>query len=115
MRLSFSQKLWLPLILSLICLTGVSVYSAFQTRGTQLEERKENLIEATALAIRVVRSYADQAAAGQMPVAEARMQALERIRKMRYGADGYFVVFNRRDFMMNVESGFCCELLVRSW
>jgi signal transduction histidine kinase len=50
-----------------------------------------------------------------MPVAEARMQALERIRKMRYGADGYFVVFNRRDFMMNVESGFCCELLVRSW
>lgn len=101
MRLSFNQKLWLPLILSLICLSGVSVYSASQARAIRLEERKENLIQATAIAISVVRSYADQAASGELSVADAKMEALERIRKMRYGDDGYFVVFDQRAIVVH--------------
>ena len=40
MKLSFVQRLWLPLILSLACLAGVSIYDAWQMRATRLEERK---------------------------------------------------------------------------
>jgi methyl-accepting chemotaxis protein len=94
MRLSFTQKLWLPLVLSLLCLSGMSVSDAFQTRALRLDERKTDLVHASEIALAVVKSYADQAAAGAMPEAEAQRGALERIRAMRYGADGYFVIFN---------------------
>jgi methyl-accepting chemotaxis protein len=94
MKLSFVQKLWLPLILSLLCLAGISIYNAYQTRAMQLGERKADLIHVSEGALSVVKTFADQAATGTMPVAEAQKRAMDAIRNMRYGADGYFVIVN---------------------
>ncbi|HEY1998666.1 methyl-accepting chemotaxis protein [Paraburkholderia sp.] len=94
MKLSFVQKLWLPLILSLVCLVGISIYNAYQTRETRLEERKTNLKHVTEIALTVAKGFGDQAAAGTMPVAEAQKRAMDSIRNMRYGADGYFQIVN---------------------
>jgi methyl-accepting chemotaxis protein len=94
MRLSFVQKLWLPLILSLVCLAGISVYNAYQTRETRLEERQGDLKHSAELALSVVTKLGDQAAAGTIPVAEAQKHAMELIRNMRYGEDGYFQIIN---------------------
>jgi methyl-accepting chemotaxis protein len=94
MKLSFVQKLWLPLILSLLCLAGISIYNAYQTRAMRLGERKADLIHVSESALSVVKTFADQAATGTMPVAEAQKRAMDAIRNMRYGENGYFVIFN---------------------
>ncbi len=41
-KLSFRQKLWLPLVISLIALTLISVFNAYQAREIRIEERKNN-------------------------------------------------------------------------
>ncbi|SIO60441.1 methyl-accepting chemotaxis protein [Paraburkholderia phenazinium] len=94
MKLSFVQKLWLPLILSLLCLAGISVYHAYQTREMQMDERKADLKHASEIALTVVKTFGDQAATGAVPVAEAQKRAMDSIRNMRYGMDGYFQIVN---------------------
>jgi methyl-accepting chemotaxis protein len=96
MKLSFIQKLWLPLVLSLLCLAGISIYNAYQTRGMRLDERKADLKHASEIALSVVKTFGDQVAAGSMPEAEAQKRAMDSIRKMRYGEYGYFTIFNSR-------------------
>ena len=92
MKLTFVQRLWLPLVLSLICLIGLSIATAFQSRQTRLDERKADLKHAAEIALSVVKNYADQADAGTMTVPEAQKAAMESLRNMRYGADGYFML-----------------------
>jgi methyl-accepting chemotaxis protein len=75
MKLSFVQKLWLPLILSLLCLAGISIYNAYQTREMRLDERKADLKHASEIALSVVKTFGDQATAGAMPVAEAQKRS----------------------------------------
>jgi methyl-accepting chemotaxis protein len=94
MKLSFVQKLWLPLVLSLLCLAGISIYSAYHGREVRLDERKEDLKHASEIALTVVKTFGDQAAAGSMPLAEAQKRAMDSIRNMRYGEYGYFTIFN---------------------
>jgi methyl-accepting chemotaxis protein len=94
MKLSFVQKLWLPLALSLLCLTGISIYSAYHGRDVRLDERKADLKHASEIALSVVKTFGDQAAAGSMPLAEAQKRAMDSIRNMRYGEDGYFTILN---------------------
>ncbi|HEX3634465.1 MAG TPA: cache domain-containing protein, partial [Paraburkholderia sp.] len=94
MKLSFVQKLWLPLVLSLLCLAGISIYNAYQTREMRLDERKADLKHASEIAQSVVKTFGDEAAAGAMPVAEAQKRALDSIRNIRYGAGGYFGILN---------------------
>ena len=43
-KLSFTQKLWLPLVISLIALLLVSVSAAYLSRETRIEERKNDLV-----------------------------------------------------------------------
>ncbi|ANB75257.1 methyl-accepting chemotaxis protein [Paraburkholderia phytofirmans] len=94
MKLSFAQKLWLPLILSLLCLAGISIYNAYQTREMRLDERKADLKHASEIALSVVKTFGDQVAAGSMSAAEAQKRAMDSIRNMRYGDNGYFVILN---------------------
>jgi methyl-accepting chemotaxis protein len=100
MKLSFVQRLWLPLILSLLCLAGVSIYNAYQTREMRLDERKTNLRNASEIALSVVKTLGDQAAAGSIPIAEAQKRAMDSVRKMRYGDNGYFVIINSQPTML---------------
>jgi methyl-accepting chemotaxis protein len=100
MKLSFVQKLWLPLLLSLLCLAGISVYNAYQTRETRLDERKADLKHASEIALSVVKTFGDQAAAGAMPVAQAQKDAMDSIRNMRYGEGGYFGIMNSQQILL---------------
>jgi methyl-accepting chemotaxis protein len=96
MKLSFVQKLWLPLILRLLCLAGISIHDAYQGRQTRLDERKADLKHASEIALSVVKTFGDQVVAGSLPAAEAQKRAMDSIRNMRYGADGYgyFTILN---------------------
>ncbi len=101
MKLSFVQKLWLPLVMSLVCLVGLAVYDAWQMRQAQLDERKLDLVHASEIALGMVKTYGDQVAAGTLPEAEAKKRAIDRIRAIRYGEDGYFVLLDAQRILMH--------------
>ncbi|MEA3122663.1 MAG: methyl-accepting chemotaxis protein [Paraburkholderia sp.] len=94
MKMSLVQKLWLPLILCLLCLTGLSLRDAYQTRNIRLEERKADLVHASQIALSEVKNDGDQVAAGTMSESEAKKRALDSVRRIRYGENGYFIILN---------------------
>lgn len=95
MRLSFPQKLWLPLVLSLLCFVGLATVNAYRTREIRLEERRGDLAHTTELALAVVAAFADQSNTGNITLVQAKNQAMNTLRKMRYGgSSGYFSVIN---------------------
>lgn len=98
MKLSFKQKLGLPLILGLLCLVLLSVTDAYRSREIRLEERKADLVHATQIALATVGTYAKQASAGALSIEEAQKRAMEVIRNMRYGesGSGYFSIVNSK-------------------
>jgi methyl-accepting chemotaxis protein len=99
-KLSFTQKLWLPLIISLVALLAVSVSAAWQSRETRIEERKHDLMNVAQVGLSIVTEYAALAQSGALPVEDARKQALERLRGVRYGEDGYILVINSKPQMV---------------
>lgn len=93
-KLSFTQKLWLPLVVSLFALLLVSVSAAYLSRETRIEERKNDLVNVGHVGLSLVQEYAALAQSGKLSDADARKQALERLRDIRYGEDGYFLVID---------------------
>jgi len=99
-RLSFSQKLWLPLLISLVALLSVAIFSAAQSRQTRLEERKNALVNVAQISISIVKEYAALAQSGALSEADAKTQALARLRGIRYGSDGYVLVIDSKPQMV---------------
>lgn len=91
-KLTFTQKLWLPLVISLIALLAVSVFGAYQSREIRIEERKNDLRHISEAAIGVIAQYGALVDSGALSKTDAQKQALERVRAMRYGKDGYFTI-----------------------
>ncbi|WP_250471839.1 methyl-accepting chemotaxis protein [Caballeronia sp. GAFFF1] len=92
--MSFAKKLWLPLILSLLCLVGLSLADAYHTRNLRIEERQLDLQHASQVVDSIVKAYARRVSAGTMTAQSAQAEALEGIRQVRYGASGYFTVLD---------------------
>jgi len=99
-RLSFTQKLWLPLLVSLVALFSISVFNAYQARQIRLEERKSDLINVSNVAMNVIKEYGAMAASGALGKSQAQQQALARLKAMRYGKDGYFSVSTSNEVMV---------------
>jgi methyl-accepting chemotaxis protein len=101
MKLTFRQKLFLPLLLSWICLLAVFTVNAMQSRALRLEEREIQLSNAGEIAASIAKDYAALAAAGTLPLDEAKKQALARTRALRFGASGYLVVYDDKTVLMH--------------
>jgi methyl-accepting chemotaxis protein len=93
-KLSFSQRMWIPLILSLVSLVGVSTFDAWQARNIRIEERKAALASVTDTALGVIKSYADKVETGGGDQTVSQKEALERVRSMHYGDSGYFAILD---------------------
>jgi methyl-accepting chemotaxis protein len=91
-KLSFQQKLWVPLICSLVCITAIFLFETIQTRNVRMEERQADLRNMDDMAISVVKQFGDRAASGALTKEEAQKQAMDLIRGLRYGKDGYFTI-----------------------
>jgi methyl-accepting chemotaxis protein len=94
MKISFRQKLFLPLLLSWICLLAVFAVDARHSRALRLEERQIQLANAGEMAASLAKDFDGLAARGVLPAGEARKQALARIVALRFGKTGYLVVFD---------------------
>ncbi|SAL06733.1 methyl-accepting chemotaxis sensory transducer [Caballeronia calidae] len=100
MTLSFSRKLWLPLILSLLCLLGMSIADAYRMRQIRIEERMVDLQHASEVVNSIVKTFANRVASGSISEDEGKKQALESIRQIRFGADGYFTVIDSKGLVL---------------
>src|SRR5665647_3131653 len=100
MKLTFRTKLFLPLAISWVCLLSVMTLNVMQNKTLRLEERKVQLSNAADMAQSVAKEYGAQAASGAMPEAEAKKQALSRIKALRYGKSGYLTVLDSRTCLL---------------
>jgi methyl-accepting chemotaxis protein len=93
-KLGFKQKLWLPLLVSLTALLLVSVSAACLSYQARIDERRNDLTNVAHVGLAIVEEYAALARTGTLTEDQARQQALARLRDVRYGEDGYFLVIN---------------------
>ncbi|MBA5686110.1 methyl-accepting chemotaxis protein [Rugamonas apoptosis] len=91
-RLTFQQKLWVPLICSLLCIMAIFIVDAFHARDVRMEERSNDLRNIVDSALSVVKGFDAQVASGALTKEEAQNRAKAAIRSMRYGADGYLSI-----------------------
>lgn len=75
--------------------------NAFHSRTLRLEERKIQLINAAELVDSIIKEHAVLASSGTMPPESARAQALARIKVLRFGENGYFLVFDEHKVLMH--------------
>ena len=93
-KLSFKQKLWIPLICSLLWISIIFVYNAFEVRKIRIEERSADITNAADLGLGAVKMFGELAASGVLSTQDAQKQALAVIRSMRFGETGYLAVIN---------------------
>ena len=93
-KLTFQQKLWIPLICSLLCITGIFAYDALSMRQVRIDERLADLVNVDDAALGVVAHFGALAQSGALDKATAQKQALAAVAAMRYGKDnsGYIAI-----------------------
>jgi methyl-accepting chemotaxis protein len=91
-KLSFQQKLWVPLVCSLLCITAIFLFETIQTRNVRIDERRSDLRNVDEVALNLVKQFGDKAAAGTLSQDEAQKQAMEVVKGLRYAKDGYFTI-----------------------
>ncbi|MEX3897862.1 methyl-accepting chemotaxis protein [Paraburkholderia sp. BR10954] len=99
-KLTFARKLLIPLYVSLACLTAVTVFDAWSLRQVRVEERKQDLANNADNVVSLAGQYAELEKRGVLTHAVAQHEALERIRGMRYGKDGYYTVMTEEPRML---------------
>ena len=100
MKLSFKQRLWAPLLISILALLTISVFNAIESRQLRIDERKNTLKSASQVAMSIVKEYAAQIQGGTISKEEGQRQALLRIKSLRYGSDGYFSISTSNEVMV---------------
>lgn len=103
MKLTFRQKLILPLLMSWLCLLAVVGYNLLHTRSMRLEERMTQLASVSGIVASIAKDYDSQVASGKLPLERAQHDALDRIRALRYGSSGYFSVFDAHTMLMHIK------------
>jgi len=58
MKLSFAQKLWIPLIVALLSLAGTLFFGSVKIKENQLTLRERELMHVSQLALNVVKTQA---------------------------------------------------------
>jgi methyl-accepting chemotaxis protein len=66
----------------------------------RIGERTHEFTNFAHVGLSIMTEYATLAQSGTLPEAEARKQAPERLRSIRYGGDGYFLVINSKPQMV---------------
>jgi methyl-accepting chemotaxis protein len=93
-RLTFYQKLWIPLALSLLCIAAVATFGVLQNKMTGLAERERGLREVGDIATTIVSRYGELVSTGRLSPEDGKREALAALRAVRFGKDGYVVVID---------------------
>ncbi|MFM0092045.1 methyl-accepting chemotaxis protein [Paraburkholderia sediminicola] len=95
-RLTLNQKLWSVLSLLWLGIVVLVIASAWMHRSDLLEQRKHQLSQQVDTAMGVISYFQKKATDKTLSVSDAKLQALETLRGLRYGADrnGYFGIYD---------------------
>ncbi|SOE74985.1 methyl-accepting chemotaxis sensory transducer with Cache sensor [Burkholderia sp. OK233] len=95
-RLTLNQKLWGVLSLLWLGIVVLVTASAWMHRSDLLDQRKHTLSQQVDTAMGVISYFQKKAAEKTLSVSDAKLQALESLRGLRYGTDheGYFGIYN---------------------
>lgn len=89
-KLSVSQKLWVIIIIALVCMGLVVSSGLFGLKHSLLEDRKiktRNLVE---VAYSLVELYGEKAQSGDLTEQEAKARAITAVKSLRYNEKEYF-------------------------
>jgi methyl-accepting chemotaxis protein len=95
-RLTLNQKLWGIVALLWVCLVVVVLMIGAMTRARMVEERKSILRQEVQISLGIIEHYQKLAADHTLPVADAKRQAIDALRNVRWGQDhsGYFGIYD---------------------
>ncbi|MFC3652630.1 methyl-accepting chemotaxis protein [Dyella humi] len=94
-RLSLSARVWLVIAIVVIGLIVLTVMSAIDSRGLQMQARERALGDEVATATSLLQSYHDRAAKGEFNEQEAQRRALAALSTLRWNnGTGYVYVFD---------------------
>ena len=94
-RLSLSARVWLVIAVVVIGLLALTVMSAVDSRGLQMQARERALGDEVATATSLMQSYHDRAAKGEFSEGEALRRALDALSTLRWNnGTGYVYVFD---------------------
>jgi len=100
-KLSFQQKLWVPLICSLLCITAIFIYQTLQMRDVRIEERQIDLMNLDDAGLSILKLYGEKATSGALSKEDAQKQAIASIQALRFGKDGYITITQGTRSVMN--------------
>jgi methyl-accepting chemotaxis protein len=89
-----ARKQAVLMVLVLLALFGMQVYFLASKYQQLLTARMDLMRSEVDVVFGVLDLYHDQVATGKLTEAEARAQALEAVKRLRYGDKGYFTVFD---------------------
>ena len=100
LRISINKRLWLIFVIVVAVFIGLGVMISMQTyKGlvTAKETKTRHLVEST---LGILEHYQQQEQRGTLSLEQAQEQALEAIKKIRYGRNDYFWVNDTQPAMM---------------
>jgi methyl-accepting chemotaxis protein len=99
-RLSLSQRLWIVNVTVWLGLLGLGSFAAFKVHSIMLAEREAALVDVVDIAGNLVNAYYLRAQSGELSVADAKREALTRIKELRYGQNGYVLVDDSKGIVL---------------
>ncbi|AJR09008.1 methyl-accepting chemotaxis protein [Photobacterium gaetbulicola] len=99
--LSIKQRLVLLILIAVSSLLLATLLAVFDKRDSMLDERKNQIQILVETAETLVSSLHQQALQGQISNDEAKQRAISALNAMRYGDNGYFMVYDMTSTMVN--------------
>jgi methyl-accepting chemotaxis protein len=99
-KLTFAQKLWLPLFLSVTCLTAITAFDACSLRQVRIEERESDLANNADNVVSLARQYSNLEQQAVLTRDAAQKAVMERIKGLRFGKDGYYTTTKSNEALL---------------
>ncbi|WP_192545493.1 methyl-accepting chemotaxis protein [Enterovibrio baiacu] len=99
--LSIRQRLSLIIVISVLSLISVTIVSLMIKHENLLDERKNQIQVLVETAETLVTKLHQQALAGDISMEEAKQRAISALDAMRYGDNGYFMIYDMNSTMVH--------------
>ncbi|PSU34240.1 methyl-accepting chemotaxis protein [Photobacterium lutimaris] len=99
--LSIKQRLMLIILIAVVSLISATLFALFDKRDSMLGERKHQIQVLVESAETLVSDLYNQAQQGEITIQEAQKRAISALNAMRYGDNGYFMVYDMKSTMIH--------------
>ncbi|MDD1793311.1 methyl-accepting chemotaxis protein [Enterovibrio makurazakiensis] len=99
--LSIRQRLSLIIAIAVLSLVSVTTISLVLKKDNMMDERKNQIQVLVQTAQSLVQRYYQQAQNGDISMEQAKQQSINALDAMRYGENGYFMIYNMNSDMVH--------------